>query len=194
MSTPRSSSRPRLIDARPALRRERATAVGGDASVAAVGRRTATPWGFAGSIVLIVAIESLVTRNWLDLTDPVSLSWRYSTKAVETESAGCELLCLGDSQIKHGLLPQRDRGRDWPARSQPVGRARLPTLLTYFLLAQRAARCPRSRTRPRSSSTPSRLYSWPTPTSTLATGRKCSLPANASNSRRSRVIRRSWPR
>ena len=27
-------------------------------------------------VVLIVAIECSVARNWLDFTDPVSLSWR----------------------------------------------------------------------------------------------------------------------
>ena len=47
------------------------------------GRRTAIPWGVAGMIGLIVAIECFVARNWLDFTDPVSLSWRYSAEAVQ---------------------------------------------------------------------------------------------------------------
>ena len=57
-------------------------------------------------IALIVVIEWFFGRNWLDFTDPVSLSWRYSAEGVATEAPGCELLCLGDSLIKHGLLPR----------------------------------------------------------------------------------------
>ena len=104
-----------------------------DRNGAAVGRRTATPWGVAGMIGLIVAIECFVARNWLDFTDPVSLSWRYSAAAIQTESRGCDLLCLGDSLIKHGLLPgviEEGTGR----RTANLSAARAPTLLTYFLL------------------------------------------------------------
>ena len=84
-------------------------------------------------IGLIVAIECFVARNWLDFTDPVSLSWRYSAAAVQTESRGGELLCLGDSLIKHGLLPaviEEGTGR----RTANLSAARAPTLLTYFFL------------------------------------------------------------
>src|SRR5271163_450943 len=106
MSNPRSSAQPHLIDARPASRSNRAHALEADQrSAAAAGRQNAIPWGVAGMIVLIVAIECFVARNRLDFTDPVSLSWRYSAEAVHTESPSCDLLCLGDSLIKHGLLP-----------------------------------------------------------------------------------------
>jgi hypothetical protein len=96
-------------------------------------RRSTIPWGVAGMIGLIVAIECFVTRNWLDFTDPVSLSWRYSADAVQTESTGCDVLCLGDSLIKHGLIPgvvETGTG----LRTANVSAARAPALLTYFLL------------------------------------------------------------
>jgi hypothetical protein len=84
-------------------------------------------------IGLIVTIECFVARNWLDFIDPVSLSWRYSAVAVETESPGRELLCLGDSLIKHGLLPgviEKGTG----LRTANLSAARAPALLTYFFL------------------------------------------------------------
>ncbi len=94
---------------------------------------TAFPWGVAGMIVLVAAIECFVSRNRLDFTDPVSLSWRYSAASVTTESPGCDLLCLGDSLIKHGLLPgviEEETGR----RTLNLSAARAPALLTYFFL------------------------------------------------------------
>src|SRR5271163_2053591 len=106
MSTSRLSVRPSLIDAGPAPRFASALALKSDESAPAAGRRSAIPWGVAGMIGLIVAIECFVSRNWLDFTDPVSLSWRYSAEAVRTDSSGRELLCLGDSLVKHGLIPR----------------------------------------------------------------------------------------
>ncbi len=84
-------------------------------------------------IGLIMAIECFVSRNWLDFSDPVSLSWRYSAATVGTESPGGDLLCLGDSLIKHGLMPEvieKETGR----RTVNLSAARAPVLLTYFLL------------------------------------------------------------
>ncbi len=133
MWTTRSSSLPRLITARPASRSDDGHSREADRSTTAVARRTAIPWGVAGMIGLIVAIECFLARNWLDFTDPVSLSWRYSAAAVQTESPGCDLLCLGDSLIKHGLLPsviEEGTGR----RTANLSAARAPALLTYFLL------------------------------------------------------------
>jgi hypothetical protein len=133
MSTVPSSERQGLIDAGPGSFGRQIEAVRPARNVLACAFGRTIPWGFAGSIVLIAAIECLVTRNWLDLTDPVSLSWRYSAKAVETESRGCDLLCLGDSQIKHGLVPGAiEQGTG--LRTVNLSAARAPALLTYFLL------------------------------------------------------------
>jgi hypothetical protein len=82
---------------------------------------------------LIVAIEAGVSRRWLDLSDPVSLSWRFADTAARHDAAGCDVLCLGDSLVKHGLVPsilERESG----LRSTNLATARGPTLLTYFVL------------------------------------------------------------
>jgi hypothetical protein len=94
---------------------------------------SAIPWGFVGTVVVVALIECLIGRNWLTFTDPVSLSWRYSAEGVKNDAPGCELLCLGDSLIKHGLLPsvlEKETGR----RTVNLSAAREPTLFTYFLL------------------------------------------------------------
>ena len=151
------------------------------------------PVGCRGMIVLVAAIECFVSRNWLDFTDPVSLSWRYSASSVTTESPGCDLLCLGDSLIKHGLLPgviEEETGR----RTLNLSAARAPALLTYFFLR----RALDAGARPRAiiiNAKPAVLLAGPD--STRGTGRKCSRPANASSSRSSLAMvrsfwRRSW--
>jgi hypothetical protein len=96
-------------------------------------RLSRIPFGFLGMIGLIVVIESFVGRSWIDVTDPVSLSWRFSAEAARTEAPGSELLCLGDSLIKHGLVPSVIETES-RRRTRNLSAARAPTLLTYFLL------------------------------------------------------------
>jgi hypothetical protein len=84
-------------------------------------------------IGLVVAVECFVSRHWIDFSDPVSLSWRTSAQAAESEAPRCELLCLGDSLVKHGLFPsviEQATGR----RTVNLSAARAPALLTYVLL------------------------------------------------------------
>jgi hypothetical protein len=81
---------------------------------------------------LIVAIETRVAGNWLDFSDPVSLSWRFSARAAATQAPGSDVLFLGDSLVKHGLVPsvfERVTGR----RAVNLSAARGPALLSYFL-------------------------------------------------------------
>jgi len=81
---------------------------------------------------LILAVECWVARNRLDFSDPVSLSWRFSTEAATTRAPGCDVVCLGDSLVKHGLFPtviERATGR----RAVNLSAARSPTLMSYFL-------------------------------------------------------------
>lgn len=97
------------------------------------GRTSAVPWGLLGAIGLMVAIECNLGRNWLDLSDPVSLSWRYADDAACTEAAGCEVLFLGDSLVKHGLIPSIVESESG-IRSINLAAARAPALMTYFAL------------------------------------------------------------
>ncbi len=96
-------------------------------------RVSVVPWGVLGAIGLIAAIEWHLGRNWLDLSDPVSVSWRYADDAASTESAACDVLFLGDSLVKHGLIPsvvERESG----IKSVNLAAARAPALMTYFAL------------------------------------------------------------
>jgi len=84
-------------------------------------------------VVIVALIECFIGRDRLTFTDPVSLSWRYSAEVVRNGAPRYELLCLGDSLIKHGLLPsvlEKETGR----RTVNLSAAREPTLFTYFLL------------------------------------------------------------
>jgi hypothetical protein len=95
-------------------------------------RRNRIPWGVVGMIGLIVVIECFVGRNWLDFSDPVSLSWRFSAEAARTDAAGSQVLCLGDSLVKHGLIPSVIEAESG-LRTLNLSAARAPTLMTYFL-------------------------------------------------------------
>src|SRR5437764_12305231 len=130
--TPLSTSGPSIV--RPAARRHGAHAAGAELEHRdhRRSRTGAIPWGLIGLIGLIVAIEGHLGRNWLELSDPVSLSWRFSAQAARRDAPGRDLLCLGDSLAKHGLIPsviERESG----LRAVNLAAARCPTLMTYFL-------------------------------------------------------------
>jgi hypothetical protein len=93
------------------------------------------PWGLVGAILLIALIESSISKRWLWLTDPVGLSWRFSTQAASTLAPGCDLLCLGDSLIKHGVIPSVLQSASG-LRCTNLSAARCPTLMTYYLFRQ----------------------------------------------------------
>jgi hypothetical protein len=96
-------------------------------------KQSSIPRGAAGMVALLIVIEAFVVRHWIDLTDPVSLSWRYSARAAETAVRDCQVLCMGDSLVKHGLVPsviERTSGQ----KTANLSAARASTLLTYRLL------------------------------------------------------------
>jgi hypothetical protein len=96
-------------------------------------KRSAIPWGAMGTVALLVVIEGLVVGHWTLLTDPVSLSWRYSALAAENEARECQVLCLGDSLVKHGLVPsvfQQTSGQ----RTVNLSAAQASTIFTRSLL------------------------------------------------------------
>jgi hypothetical protein len=95
-------------------------------------RGSAIPWGLVGMIGLLVTIEGAIAGRWLDFSDPVSLSWRFSMEAARTQAPGSELLCLGDSLAKHGIIPsliERESG----FRTINLAAARCSTLMTYYV-------------------------------------------------------------
>ena len=82
---------------------------------------------------MLVAIEGISGRNWLDFSDPVSLSWRFSTDVARSRSSSCDLLCLGDSLAKHGIIPSVIEGESG-LKTVNLAAARCPTLMSYFVL------------------------------------------------------------
>src|SRR5947209_8621239 len=62
------------------------------------------PWGLIGLIALVLGIESIVARHELGLMSYVALNARYAVAEART-SDDCQVLCLGDSQVKFGLDP-----------------------------------------------------------------------------------------
>ena len=84
-------------------------------------------------IGLLVAIEGSIAGRWLDFSDPVSLSWRFSTVAARTVASGSDLLCVGDSLAKHGVIPSLIEAESG-LRTVNLAAARYPTVMTYFVL------------------------------------------------------------
>lgn len=121
------------LAARPRTRFRAARGSGADAGIPCRTTTKAVPWGAAGMVFLVVMIECSFARNWLDFTDPVSLSWRYSALAARTRVCDKDLLLLGDSLIKHALIPSV-MAEVSGERAENLGAARCPTLMTYFLL------------------------------------------------------------
>jgi hypothetical protein len=118
---------------RPAARQDGPHAVGAGSPCPAPRKAAAFPLGLVGMLGLVIAIEGTISHRWLDFSDPVSLSWRFMERGARSESAGCDVLFLGDSLVKHGLLPSVIR-RETGLRSVNLSAARAPALMTYFVL------------------------------------------------------------
>jgi hypothetical protein len=102
------------------------------------------PWGLIGAVVLIAIIEFTISQRWLPLSDPVGLSWRFSAQAASTLAPGCDVLCLGDSLVKHGVIPSVVEGTSG-LRVANLSAARCPMLMTYYLFQQALAHGSRPR-------------------------------------------------
>jgi hypothetical protein len=64
------------------------------------------PWGLVGMLVLVAAVEHTVARHELGFTtDPMVWCWELSRRAARDEATHAEVLCLGDSLVKLGVLP-----------------------------------------------------------------------------------------
>ena len=65
------------------------------------------PLGFVGALMVVATLEWGVVRPRTDLSAFIAASWGEAARAVEPggKALGAEVLCLGDSQIKGGVLP-----------------------------------------------------------------------------------------
>src|SRR5262245_5292812 len=75
------------------------------------GRRGVTPWGLVGMIPLVWAVEGFVARHEDGVQSQVARSWKASAVAAGAGAVGRDVLYLGDSQVKLGLLPRVVEGR-----------------------------------------------------------------------------------
>jgi hypothetical protein len=64
------------------------------------------PWGLIGLLVAVATVEQRIEKHSFDLVNGASLSWRLNRKAACEEAKTADILCLGDSLVKHGVQPR----------------------------------------------------------------------------------------
>lgn len=91
------------------------------------------PSGLLGMLIAITAIELVVAHHKLDLTPIVGIDWNQVGRRLERSVRENEILCFGDSMIRHGVLPrviQQRTGRRCLSLAVAAGQAPID----YFLL------------------------------------------------------------
>ncbi|GAC1473566.1 MAG: hypothetical protein NVSMB9_22410 [Isosphaeraceae bacterium] len=68
--------------------------------------RGSTPWGFLGMLLLVVAVEGSLSRHAMKYADYLSFSWHSGSRNARGRHARADLICLGDSMVKCGVLPR----------------------------------------------------------------------------------------
>ena len=98
--------------------------------------RRSPPWGLAGMLGLVVLVEGMLGRHADDLCDWMAFTWRTAGKSARGPESSVDVLCLGDSLVKEGVLPRvlgRTLGRS--SYNLAVHGGQAPT---SFLLLRRA--------------------------------------------------------
>ena len=77
------------------------------------------PVGLVCTLCMVTAVESLVASAPVELSDYMSLSWRAS--ALRARTTRSDVICLGDSLVKVGLLPNEiERGSGYSVENLAV--------------------------------------------------------------------------
>jgi hypothetical protein len=121
------------LAARESTRRDMAHRAAAAAAPPPRRRSAVVPWGLVGTIGLVILLEGTVSRHPQEFSDPVCLSWHFADRAARDDASGRDVLFLGDSLVKHGLIPsvlQAESG----LTSVNLAAARAPALMTYFML------------------------------------------------------------
>lgn len=69
------------------------------------------PWGLVGTIGLVALAEAFVAGCPFDFLDMDDWAYRNNAKTAAKRGAGYDLLCLGDSLVKLGVVPRAVRER-----------------------------------------------------------------------------------
>jgi hypothetical protein len=69
-------------------------------------KRSRWPLGLMGMLAMVAGAERVVARNNRPLGHITPLSWQFSREASGTSARTCEILCLGSSVLKCGLIPR----------------------------------------------------------------------------------------
>jgi hypothetical protein len=64
------------------------------------------PIGLLGMLAMVAAIEATIAARHLDFTTIWADDWRRSAVAATRQARGRDVLCLGDSLVKFGVLPK----------------------------------------------------------------------------------------
>jgi hypothetical protein len=89
-------------------------------------------------IVLLLGIESRLSRMGADFADFTVQDWSQSRKASGGDVGRYQLLCFGDSQVKTGVVPQVIEARTgWSAYNLAVVGGQAPS--SYYLLRRALA-------------------------------------------------------
>ena len=94
---------------------------------------SAWPWGLLGMLLLVGVIEAGISRDPLRFLDPPAYSWVFSAERARNEAVRAEVLCLGDSLVKHGLVPSLIASKTNEV-TENVSAAAAPATWTYYVL------------------------------------------------------------
>ncbi len=91
------------------------------------------PWGVAGMVALVIGIEGFIFRHWSDLTDPVSLSWRFRRRLRSRRLATARSSASATAWSSTDWF-RVSSSRTSGMKAANLSAARASTLLTYCLL------------------------------------------------------------
>ena len=91
------------------------------------------PRGLLGMLVLVALCEAYIARNDLKFSSLEAHDWRTTARSAASAGEMGGVLCLGDSQVKYGVLPLVLESRvGQPVQSLAILGGQAPS--TYFLL------------------------------------------------------------
>ncbi len=64
------------------------------------------PLGLLGTVALILFAEGYFHLNTFKYTNTATLSWGLSDTSARRDAKDADILCLGDSLVKHGMIPE----------------------------------------------------------------------------------------